>query len=105
MPIREASAKMRQGELVFAFGSPKACATSVTMGVVSAVARQPDPDSPLVYVQTDAPINPGNSGGPLVNGVENSSGSTPSSCPDPAAARDWASRFPRASWPSPIRSS
>jgi serine protease Do len=39
----------------------------VTMGVVSSVARQPDPDSPLVYVQTDTPINPGNSGGPLVN--------------------------------------
>jgi serine protease Do len=37
------------------------------MGIVSAVARQPDPDSPMVYVQTDAPINPGNSGGPLVN--------------------------------------
>jgi serine protease Do len=31
------------------------------------VARQPDPDSSTVYVQTDAPINPGNSGGPLVN--------------------------------------
>jgi serine protease Do len=37
------------------------------MGVVSAVARQTDPDSPMVYIQTDAPINPGNSGGPLVN--------------------------------------
>jgi serine protease Do len=37
------------------------------MGVVSSVARQPDPDSPTIYVQTDAPINPGNSGGPLVN--------------------------------------
>jgi len=35
--------------------------------VVSAVARQTDLDSPMVYVQTDAPINPGNSGGPLVN--------------------------------------
>jgi serine protease Do len=35
--------------------------------VVSAVARQPDPDSPNVYIQTDAPINPGNSGGPLVD--------------------------------------
>jgi serine protease Do len=35
--------------------------------VISAVARQLEPDSPLIYVQTDAPINPGNSGGPLVN--------------------------------------
>jgi serine protease Do len=37
------------------------------MGVVSAIARQPDPDGPRIYIQTDAPINPGNSGGPLVN--------------------------------------
>ncbi len=57
----------RQGEMVFAFGSPEGLRNSVTMGVVSAVARQPDPDSPMVYVQTDTPINPGNSGGPLVN--------------------------------------
>jgi serine protease Do len=57
----------KQGELVFAFGSPEGLRNTVTMGVVSAVARQPDPDSPLVYIQTDAPINPGNSGGPLVN--------------------------------------
>ena len=53
--------------MVFAFGSPEGLRNTVTMGVVSAVARQPDPDSPLVYIQTDAPINPGNSGGPLVN--------------------------------------
>jgi serine protease Do len=59
--------KLRQGELVFAFGSPEGLRNSVTMGIVSAVARQTDPDSPLVYVQTDAPINHGNSGGPLVN--------------------------------------
>jgi serine protease Do len=57
----------RQGEVVFAFGSPEGLRNTVTMGVVSSVARQPDPDSPLVYVQTDTPINPGNSGGPLVN--------------------------------------
>jgi serine protease Do len=40
---------------------------SLTHGLISAVARQVDPDSPLIYIQTDAPINPGNSGGPLVN--------------------------------------
>jgi serine protease Do len=59
--------KVRQGELVFAFGSPEGLQNSVTMGVISSVARQPDPDKPLVYIQTDAPINPGNSGGPLVD--------------------------------------
>jgi serine protease Do len=58
---------IRQGELVFAFGSPEGLRNSVTMGVVSSVARQPEPDSPTIYIQTDAPINPGNSGGPLVN--------------------------------------
>ena len=58
---------IRQGELVFAFGSPEGLRNSVTMGVVSSVARQPDPDSSTIYIQTDAPINPGNSGGPLVN--------------------------------------
>jgi len=59
--------KLRQGEVVFAFGSPEGLQDSVTMGVVSAAARQRDADSPMIYVQTDAPINPGNSGGPLVN--------------------------------------
>jgi serine protease Do len=59
--------KLGQGELVFAFGSPEGLRNSVTMGVVSAVARQIDADSPLVYIQTDTAINPGNSGGPLVN--------------------------------------
>jgi serine protease Do len=58
---------IRQGETVFAFGSPQGLRNSVTHGIISAVARQTDPDSPMVYIQTDAPINPGNSGGPLVN--------------------------------------
>jgi serine protease Do len=58
---------IRQGELVFAFGSPEGLRNSVSMGVVSSVARQVEPDSPTVYIQTDAPINPGSSGGPLVN--------------------------------------
>jgi serine protease Do len=58
---------MRQGQSVFAFGSPQGLRNTVTHGLVSSVARQIDPDSPLIYVQTDAPVNPGNSGGPLVN--------------------------------------
>jgi serine protease Do len=57
----------RVGQLVFAIGSPEGLQNSVTMGVVSAVFRQPDPAKALAYIQTDAPINPGNSGGPLVD--------------------------------------
>ena len=55
------------GQLVFAIGSPEGLQNSVTMGVVSALARQPDATKPITYLQTDAPINPGNSGGPLVD--------------------------------------
>lgn len=57
----------RQGDLVFAFGSPEGLENSITHGIVSAVDRQVDADKEEVYVQTDAPINPGNSGGPLVD--------------------------------------
>ena len=57
----------RVGQLVFAIGSPEGLQNSVTLGVVSALARQPDPAKPMTYIQTDAPINPGNSGGPLVD--------------------------------------
>ena len=53
--------QVRQGETVFAFGSPIGMRNSLTHGLISAVARQVDVDSPLIYVQTDAPINPGNS--------------------------------------------
>jgi len=59
--------KVRQGDFVFALGSPEGLQDSVTMGVVSTPARQLDPDSPMVFVQSDAATNPGNSGGPLVN--------------------------------------
>ncbi len=58
---------LRPGQLVLAFGSPLGLESSVTMGVVSAVARQLTPEDPMIYVQTDAPINPGNSGGALVD--------------------------------------
>src|SRR5256714_4443558 len=66
LPLRR-TATVKQGELVFAIGSPQGLASSMTMGIVSSPARQLDLDAPLLFVQTDAPINPGNSGGPLVN--------------------------------------
>ena len=56
-----------QGELVFAIGSPEGLASTVTMGIVSAVERQVEDAFPMMFIQTDAPINPGNSGGPLVD--------------------------------------
>ncbi|MBM3783622.1 MAG: PDZ domain-containing protein [Acidobacteria bacterium] len=61
------SDEVAQGQLVFAFGSPFGLENSVSMGVVSSVARQVRPDDPMIYIQTDAAINPGNSGGPLVD--------------------------------------
>jgi serine protease Do len=63
----EESQNIRVGQMVLAVGSPEGLQNSVTMGVISAVARQADPAKSLNYVQTDAPINPGNSGGPLVD--------------------------------------
>ncbi|HWC73553.1 MAG TPA: trypsin-like peptidase domain-containing protein [Gemmatimonadales bacterium] len=66
IPLRDL-APVKQGELVFALGSPQGLASSMTMGVVSAPAREPELDVPMLFVQTDAPINPGNSGGPLIN--------------------------------------
>jgi serine protease Do len=61
------SNKLRQGQLVMAFGNPLGLEGSVSMGIVSSTARQLKLDDPMTYVQTDAPINPGNSGGPLVD--------------------------------------
>jgi serine protease Do len=59
--------RLHQGQIVLAFGNPEGLQNSVSLGLVSSVLRQPDPDSPMVYIQTDAAINPGNSGGPLVD--------------------------------------
>ena len=59
--------RIHKGQLVLTFGSPEGLENSVALGVVSSVLRQPEPDNPMVYIQTDAAINPGNSGGPLVD--------------------------------------
>jgi serine protease Do len=58
---------LKPGEMVLAVGSPLGLGNSVTMGVISASARQLKPEDSMIYVQTDAPINPGNSGGALIN--------------------------------------
>jgi len=58
---------VRLGQIVLAVGSPEGLEHTVTRGIVSAVARQVDPNRPMLYIQTDAPINPGNSGGALVD--------------------------------------
>jgi len=58
---------LRQGQLVMAFGNPLGLEGSVSMGIVSSVARQIKPEDVMIYIQTDAPINPGNSGGPLID--------------------------------------
>jgi serine protease Do len=58
---------LHQGQVVLAFGNPLGLENSVSLGIVSSLARQIKPDDTMVYIQTDAPINPGNSGGPLLN--------------------------------------
>ena len=59
--------QLQKGQIVLAFGSPEGLENSVSFGLVSSVLRQPDPNNPMVYIQTDAAINPGNSGGPLMD--------------------------------------
>jgi serine protease Do len=61
------SEEVRQGDLVFALGSPVGLRNSLSMGVVSAPARAVNDDNPILFIQTDAPINPGNSGGALID--------------------------------------
>ena len=55
------------GDLVLAVGDPFGVGQTVTMGIVSALARtQGAANDYQFYIQTDAAINPGNSGGALV---------------------------------------
>ena len=54
----------REGDSVFAIGSPLGLERSVSEGIVSTKNRNM---KGLVYIQTTAQINPGNSGGPLFN--------------------------------------
>ena len=54
----------REGDAVFAIGSPLGLERSVSEGIVSTRNRNMNG---IVYIQTTAQINPGNSGGPLFN--------------------------------------
>ena len=69
--LRAQSSLPRQGERVFAFGSPFGFKFSMSEGIISGLGRAPQTASPFGgytnFIQTDAAVNPGNSGGPLVN--------------------------------------
>ena len=63
------SSQMAPGDWVMAIGAPFGLSHTVTVGVISALARplQSVPGRSNEMLQTDAAINPGNSGGPLLN--------------------------------------
>ena len=61
------SDRVQVGDMVLAAGNPFGLSASVTMGIVSALARTQISEGDYQYfIQTDAAINPGNSGGALV---------------------------------------
>ena len=64
------SSKLKVGERVLAIGNPLGLRSSVTDGIVSAVARTVSEGNGVALpsvVQTSAAINPGNSGGALID--------------------------------------
>ena len=65
--LETSSANLREGQLVFSVGSPEGLSNTVSLGVISSLSRQLDPDGPISYIQTDAALNPGSSGGALID--------------------------------------
>jgi serine protease Do len=61
------STNIRVGDWVMAIGNPFGLGGSVTVGIISAKARNINSGPYDDYLQTDASINKGNSGGPLFN--------------------------------------
>ncbi|MFZ4723391.1 MAG: S1C family serine protease [Phycisphaerales bacterium] len=68
-PARRSTEDPRQGDMVFAFGSPFDFRFSMSSGIVSGLERTADLQDIDYenFIQTDAAINPGNSGGPLTD--------------------------------------
>lgn len=68
---RATGLRARQGDRVFAFGSPFGFKFSMSEGIVSGLGRTARAASDFGgftnFIQTDAAVNPGNSGGPLVD--------------------------------------
>lgn len=60
----EEAAEPRVGDWVLAVGNPFALGGTATAGIVSAKARDIDPNGYNDFIQIDAAINTGNSGGP-----------------------------------------
>jgi serine protease Do len=58
---------LQVGDLVLAIGDPFGVGQTVTMGIVSGLARSIGTNDFGSFIQTDAAINPGNSGGALVD--------------------------------------
>ncbi len=61
------SDKIKVGNWALAIGNPFGLVNSVTLGIISAIARDIKAGPFDNFIQTDAPINRGNSGGPLFN--------------------------------------
>jgi serine protease Do len=62
---RGAKARLKQGQVVYAIGSPLGLDNTVTSGIFSAYRKIAGHNE--TYLQVDASINPGNSGGPLID--------------------------------------
>jgi serine protease Do len=61
------SAELRLGQTVLAIGYPFGVGQTVTMGIISGLAKPIAAEVDVDFIQTDAAINPGNSGGALIN--------------------------------------
>jgi serine protease Do len=61
------SEALKVGDWLLAIGNPFGLASSVSLGILSAKARDIQAGPYDDFLQTDAAINPGNSGGPLFN--------------------------------------